>query len=113
MNFKTKLAATTVGLLTFGGSVLGISLASGTATAAPVTSTSPSTPTHTAETTTPGDPGPAVQSGPQSGPDSTAPDVADGVATEAQTPETGAPSDGSGGHQDPAGNADNQSTTEQ
>jgi hypothetical protein len=105
VNLKTKLAAATAGLLAVGGSAFGISLTTGIASAAP----SPALPT---EVTTPGDPGPAVQAGPQSGPDTAAPDAADG-STETSQPESGAPTDGPGGHQDPAGNVDHQSSTEQ
>lgn len=114
MKFKTKLGAATVGILTVGGSIVGISLTSGAASPAPSTgAVSASAQADASEATDSGDPGPAVQSGPQSGQDSMGPDPADGVATETTTPETGAPSDGPGGHQDPAGNVDNQSTTEQ
>jgi hypothetical protein len=118
MSIKTKLAVTGAGLFALGGSALGLSLASTTASAAP-TGTS-SIPQSAAESTTPGDPGPAIQSGDQTGPDRTATDKADSVASdpadtsaETDAPENGAAFDGMGGHQDPAGNVDHQSTTEQ
>jgi hypothetical protein len=82
----------------------------GTATAMAQTSTTPK-PTVSA-------PAPEPVAGPdtdtvQSG-DQTTPDVAGAAGKEATTPEsangteTGAPSDGPGGHEDPPGNVDNQ-----
>jgi hypothetical protein len=114
MNIKTKIAVTTAGLLALGGSAFGISLGSGVASATPTTgATSPSTKVAQPDLTLPGDPGPAIQSGQQSGADSAAPDIADTTPTEANASEKGAASDGPGGHQDPGGNVDHQSTTEQ
>jgi hypothetical protein len=65
------------------------------------------------DVTMPGDPGPAIQSGQQRGPDGVVTDTADGSATEASASEPSTALDGPGGHQDPAGNVENQSTTEQ
>jgi hypothetical protein len=121
MNVKSKLAVATAGMLALGGSAFGSSLATGVASAAPAPGvTSPSAPPATADVTVPGDPGAAVQSGPQTGPDTaSAADTAEtpsteaSASTEATASETSTATDGPGGHQDPAGNVDHQSTTEQ
>ena len=114
MNVKTKFATATAGLLVLGGSAFGISLASGIASASPIPGvTSPSSTVAPPDVTIPGDPGPAIQSGPQSGADSVVTDAADGTATEASASESNTALDGPGDHQDPAGNVDHQSTTEQ
>ena len=110
MNIKKRIGLGAIGLVTLGGSVFGLSLASSTAGATALSSPA-------AESTTP-DLGANVQDGAQSG-DSITTDVAganavDSVTTDAgAASEAGAASDGPGGHQDPAGNVDNQSTTEQ
>ena len=60
-----------------------------------------------------------VQDGSQTGVDTASTGASEEVSSEASTSEvatsseTGTASDGIGGHQDPAGNVDNQSTTEQ
>jgi len=112
MDIKKKIGIGTVGLMTLGGSVFGLTLISGTAGAA-------SAQTPTAQVTATTDLGLNVQSGSQSGDNSVAADSTEGISVEATTSEVGtssesaAVSDGPGGHQDPAGNVDNQSTTEQ
>ena len=111
MNIKKRIGLGAIGLVTLGGSVFGLSLASGTAGATALSSPA-------AESTTAPDLGANVQDGAQSG-DSLSTDVTganavDSVTTDAgASPEAGAVSDGPGGHEDPAGNVDNQSTTEQ
>ena len=113
MDTKTRVSAVGIGLLALSGSLLGISLVSGSATAAPTTgNTAPSTLTVPADTAS-GNPSADVQSGQQSGPDSAAPDSTETLSTESSTSESNSASDGPGGHQDPSGNVDHQSTTEQ
>ena len=111
MNLKKKIGLGTVGLLALGGSVFGMTLISGSAGAS---STQP--PVAGAPATV--DQGPNVQDGSQTALDGVSTSGADAVNAESagQTSDSGevnAASDGPGGHQDPAGNVDNQSTVEQ
>ena len=112
MDIKNMIGIGMVGLMSLGGSMFGLTLISGTAGAA-------SSPTPTAEVTATAGLGSNVQSSSQFGDNSGAADSTEGISVEAMasevssSSESAAASDGPGGHQDPAGNVDNQSTTEQ
>jgi hypothetical protein len=112
MNIKKKFGLGAAGLMALGGSMFGLTLISG---AAGASSTLPTSTPVTASA----DQGLNVQDGSQTGVDNTSTGASEGVSSEVSTSEaatsseTGTASDGIGGHQDPAGNVDNQSTTEQ
>ena len=114
MNIKKKFGIGAAGLMALGGSMFGLTIISGAAGASSTVPTSTST-----SITASADQGLNVQDGSQTGVDTTSTDVSEEVSSEAvsseatTSSETGTASDGIGGHQDPAGNVDNQSTTEQ
>jgi hypothetical protein len=103
MNVKTKLAACGIGFVALGGSGLGVALSAGAASAAPTAPASAPV-SDVADQASATETGPDVQAGDQSAPDGAAQNNAE-MAAEPTTP-----SDGSGGHQDPPGNVDNQAT---
>lgn len=108
MRLNSKLVAAAAGLVALGG--VGTAVARTSSAAAPahvrVVNASQVTPSGPADTDT-------VQSGDQTTPDSPA-DKADRADTaEKGDAESTAQADGPGGHEDPPGNVDHQSTTEQ
>jgi len=112
MNIKKKFGVGAAGLMALGGSMFGLTLITGAAGAS-------STPPTSAPVSASADQGLNVQDGSQTGVDTTSTGASEAVSSEtsssevATSSETGTASDGIGGHQDPAGNVDNQSTTEQ
>ena len=112
MNIKKKFGIGAAGLMALGGSMFGLTIISG---AAGASSTVPTSTSVTASV----DQGLNVQAGSQTGVDTASTEVGEGISSEAvsseatTSSEAGTASDGIGGHQDPAGNVDNQSTTEQ
>jgi hypothetical protein len=120
---KKKIGAGAVGLVALGGSVFGLALSSGIASASNSTTTTPPVVTVPGGTTAPvvtvpgdtnaqGDSGANVQSGDQTGSQSTAPDATEGTSSETASSEvTTVESDGVGGPQDVSGsNVDSQTT---
>ena len=123
MSIKKKIGVGAVGLVALGGSVFGVALSSGIASASNSTTTPPPVVTIPGGTTAPvvtlpgdtnaqGDSGANVQSGDQTGSQSTAPDATEATSGEAASSEaTTIESDGVGGPQDVSGsNVDSQTT---
>ncbi len=112
LNFKKKIGLGAVGLMALGGSVFGVALSSGIASASGGTNTATSTVTVPEVTNTVGDSGADVQSGLQTGSQSTAPDASEGASSDAVSSEaTTVEVDGVGGPQDVSGlNVDSQTT---
>lgn len=102
-SMRKRLAVGLVSGLALGATTLGV-LAS---VASADTSTG-----VTAVTATATDQGAQVQSGDQTATDSTLGASDEATSTDGASSEVSTASDGPGGHQDPAGNVDNQSTTE-
>ncbi len=112
MNIKKKLGLGAAGLVTLGGSMFGLTLVSGAASAS-------SNPPSTVATTANADQGLNIQEGSQTSVDTSSSALGEGITSEgdseavATSTESAATADGAAGHQDPAGNVDNQSTSEQ
>ncbi|MHB1088203.1 MAG: hypothetical protein ACYC19_05500 [Acidimicrobiales bacterium] len=112
LNFKKKIGLGAAGIIALGGSVFGVALSSGIASASGNTTTVPSNVTVPGVTNTVGDSGSNVESGLQTGSQSTAPDASEGASSDATSSEaTTLEVDGVGGPQGVSGlNVDSQTT---
>lgn len=112
LNFKKKIGLGAAGIIALGGSVFGVALSSGIASASGNTTTVPSNVTVPGVTNAVGDSGSNVESGLQTGSQSTAPDASEGASSDATSSEaTTLEVDGVGGPQGVSGlNVDSQTT---
>lgn len=108
MSIKKRIGVSALGLVALGGSVFAVALSSGIASASGNTTTTASVVSVPGETNALGDSGANVQSGGQTGSQSTLPDATEVTSSETSSAVT---SDGVGGVQDLAGsNVDSQTT---